>query len=300
MAVDKLVDSAQLDGALTYTANSIRNKTGNSSQIAWDATYGFKDAIDAISGGGISVVTTQDAHGGDIVEITAEVIQPMKFGIIRSDAELLQSYSYDKLLSSDLGITIPAYSTTQKTLVSSSTLSPTISMSYADYHYYVLERMIVYPIYSNNTMASGREEYHVVSCEYEVAQTQENTFKAMNGTYYNNRIFTITDAIVQRLIYWNSSSSMTGFSSSGQGLMINAQIPTAASGILSIKSPSITIKGSDTYLSSTYFNAITDIRAQYIIEVYRVPNTTELIGWGNTQQLLRLAEGVNSSSHTIH
>ena len=299
MAVDKLVDSAQLDGALTYTANSIRNKTGNSSQIPWDATYGFKDAIDAISGGGISVVTTQDSHGGDIVEITAEVIQPMKFGIIRSDAELLQSYSYDKLLVDDLGIALPSYSTTSKTLVSTANLSPTISMSYADYHYYVLERMLVYPIYSNNTMAAGREEYQFVVSEYEVAQTQENVFKAMNGTNYANRVFTITDSTVRRLIYWTSSSAMSGLSNSGDGLMINPQIPTAASGVLTIKSPSVTMKGSNTYLSSAYFNAITDIRAQYIIEVYRVSNNSDLIGWGNTQQLLRLANGVNSSSHTI-
>ena len=113
MAVDKLVDSAQLDGALTATANSIRGKTGDSSQIAWDMTTGFKDAIDGIPSGSSQI----------------------KFGVIRNDAELLRSYTYDKLLVKDLGITIPSYSTTSKTLVSSSSLSPTITMSYADYHY---------------------------------------------------------------------------------------------------------------------------------------------------------------------
>ena len=45
MAFDKLVDSAQLDGALTATAGAIRAKTGGVSKIAWNETTGFSDAI---------------------------------------------------------------------------------------------------------------------------------------------------------------------------------------------------------------------------------------------------------------
>lgn len=52
MAFDKVVDSAQLDAAMTYTANRIRNKTGDTNQIIWDSTKGFGDAVDAISSGG--------------------------------------------------------------------------------------------------------------------------------------------------------------------------------------------------------------------------------------------------------
>lgn len=51
MAFDKVVDSAALDAAMTYTANRIRNKTGGTDQIAWDSTKGFGDAVDAITGG---------------------------------------------------------------------------------------------------------------------------------------------------------------------------------------------------------------------------------------------------------
>lgn len=57
MAYDKVVDSAALDAAMTYTANRIRNKTGGTDQITWDSTKGFGDAVDAIgSGGGSSSV----------------------------------------------------------------------------------------------------------------------------------------------------------------------------------------------------------------------------------------------------
>ena len=51
MAFDKVVDSTQLDAAMTYTANRIRNKTGDTNQIAWDSAKGFGDAVDAITGG---------------------------------------------------------------------------------------------------------------------------------------------------------------------------------------------------------------------------------------------------------
>lgn len=52
MAYDKVVDSAALDAAMTYTANCIRNKTGGTEQIAWDSAKGFGDAVDTISSGG--------------------------------------------------------------------------------------------------------------------------------------------------------------------------------------------------------------------------------------------------------
>ena len=51
MAYDKVVDSAALDAAMTYTANRIRNKTGGADQITWDSAKGFGDAVDAITGG---------------------------------------------------------------------------------------------------------------------------------------------------------------------------------------------------------------------------------------------------------
>ena len=51
MAFDKVIDSTQLDTAMTYTANRIRNKTGGTDQIAWDSAKGFGDAVDAISSG---------------------------------------------------------------------------------------------------------------------------------------------------------------------------------------------------------------------------------------------------------
>lgn len=45
MALDRVVDSAVLDGALSATANAIREKTGSTERIAWDEAKGFSDVI---------------------------------------------------------------------------------------------------------------------------------------------------------------------------------------------------------------------------------------------------------------
>lgn len=49
-AVVKIVNSTMLDDAMSYTANRIRNKTGDTNQIIWDSAKGFGDAIDGIPG----------------------------------------------------------------------------------------------------------------------------------------------------------------------------------------------------------------------------------------------------------
>ena len=52
MAVDKLVDSTQLDAALTATANAIRSKTGSAVSLPWNLSTGFAAAVESIPAGG--------------------------------------------------------------------------------------------------------------------------------------------------------------------------------------------------------------------------------------------------------
>lgn len=52
MAIDKAVDSQQLDGALSASADAIRAKTGDVEPIPFDAATGFASAISAIAAGG--------------------------------------------------------------------------------------------------------------------------------------------------------------------------------------------------------------------------------------------------------
>ena len=61
MALDKLVDSTQLDSALTATADAIRTKTGDANSITWNLTTGFASAIADIPTG------SGDVGEGDII-----------------------------------------------------------------------------------------------------------------------------------------------------------------------------------------------------------------------------------------
>ena len=72
MAVDKLVDSTQLDADLTSVANAIRAKSGGSGQLAFPA--GFVSEIGNISGGGDDVII---APGACSTYSISSVIQPI-------------------------------------------------------------------------------------------------------------------------------------------------------------------------------------------------------------------------------
>lgn len=66
MAFDKVVDSSQLDAAMTYTAGRIREKTGETASIPWNATKGFGDAIDAITAGSQKQIKVHTNAGASV------------------------------------------------------------------------------------------------------------------------------------------------------------------------------------------------------------------------------------------
>lgn len=63
MAVDKLVDSTQLDNDLTSVANAIRTKGGTSAQLAFPD--GFVSAVEAIPTGGNIVIASGEFIGSN-------------------------------------------------------------------------------------------------------------------------------------------------------------------------------------------------------------------------------------------
>lgn len=71
MAYDKVVDSIQLETAITETADAIRAKIGNTDPIAWVANKGFADVISLITSGGkfIKVGTILSAYQQNTLDI---------------------------------------------------------------------------------------------------------------------------------------------------------------------------------------------------------------------------------------
>lgn len=76
MAYDKVIDSAQLDGALTATADAIRSVKDSTDPIEWDADTGFADALSDVSGGGDDPRITQIIEGTltEIVDTNATIV----------------------------------------------------------------------------------------------------------------------------------------------------------------------------------------------------------------------------------
>ena len=103
----------------------------------------------------------------------------MKMGVIRPDAELVEQYTYDKLLVTD-GIvgTLPAYSTNDNSIVASAQIG-TVSVD-MDYDYFVQQRTLTIPIYSTDTFGNGRQEYDICSACAEIVIVPANTITAIS------------------------------------------------------------------------------------------------------------------------
>ena len=60
------------------------------------------------------------------------------------------------------------------------------------------------------------------------------------------------------------------------------------------------MRGNTTYFTSSAWGKITDIRRQYVIEVYKAPkNHLNLDGWGAYQHMLKIAACVNGTTNKL-
>ena len=251
-----------------------------------------------------NVTGTYEGSGGTVT---------LKPYAIRPDAELLQTYSDDFLVVTDKGVTIPAYTTTSTTLITGGTaLTPVLTLSNANYRYLIVMRYLTIPQYNITTTAVGRQEYTVMSAMYEVPAYAANVFSALvNTTKYASRNVAVLAAghAYIREVYWSSATAIKPYTANSYGCAqtINTapalSSGTAASPTLTFYTPNVVIRGSSTYLSSTYWSAITDIRCQYIYEVYRIPASTSstygIDGWGHYNNMLHNITCAQSSTHKL-
>ena len=222
--------------------------------------------------------------------------------LLRPDAELVQTYTYDKYAHEDEGITIPAYSTSAQTIIASANLSPTVTLDYNNYSYYVVQRYLAIPEYSISTKAKGRVEYYFASYIYDVGVIAGGTYKALvnNTTSITGRTVIAGATTSARLFYWTSGTALGVYSSTSTGLYMTPVAPAISSGVMTLKSPTCATKGSGTYFSSTYANAVTDIRFQYVFEVWRSPrNNFNVNGFSTEQNHQIIADCVNSATHKL-
>lgn len=253
--------------------------------------------------GGIEIVETPDSHGGTIIEINGTPsVATLNPWVMRPDAEKVYTLSYDKYIVADEGVTFPAYTTTAQTLKASQTISPTVARDPANYNYYVAERALSIPEYSVTTKAKGRVEYSFSSAFYEIVDYPANTISALlNNTKVTALSYSIFSAGNNAgLVYWSSGASIARYSTASYGVAQTITGPTCTASAITIKTPALITRGHTTYFTNTYMNAVTDVRYQYIIEVYRAPKEhLSFDGWGLFNMSDHIMDCVHSSTRKL-
>ena len=229
-----------------------------------------------------------------------------KFGVLRPDAELVQTWSYDKLWVTDDKQTIPAYTTSSTIIYTAAAITPTVALNLNTYCYYVLFRCLTIPIYNTDTKSAGRQDYSMTTQLYEIVDIPANTVQSISGTKYASRLsgFFSTGGMY-RVPYWSSGSAIKVYTASSYGVHQTPAAPTLSSSssatpTLTIKDPNLIIRGSSTYLSSTHWATMTDIRRQYVIQLYRSPKgNANLDGWGLWTQFQHINTCAQSSNQKL-
>lgn len=251
---------------------------------------------------GVSVVETLDSHGGTIVEITGATVQGMNPWVMRGDAEKVYTLAYDKYIVADEGVDFPAYTTSAKTLKASETVSPTVSYDSTHYNYLIAERALSIPEYSVTTKAKGRVEYSFASAFYELVDYPANTISGIldNKKLTSRSYSTFSAGNNVGLVYWSSGTAIARYATASYGVAQTITAPTAGASTITIKTPALIARGHTTYFTSTYMNAVTDVRYQYIIEVYRAPkNSMSFDGWGMYNMSLHVMDCAISNTHKL-
>lgn len=277
-------------------ADAIRTKGGTSAQLVYPA--GFVSAINAIeTGGGISTEDVQNSTGTGI-EISGDMASTTLVPyVIRPDATLIGTHSYDKMIHSDEKITIGAYTTTDTTLKSSWNID-TYTLDYDTYSYIVAVRGLSIPSYSVTSKAKGRMEYSTFSYLYEITRIPANTYRSLvdPDKYLTTRSVVACAYAFSRALYYSSATDLST-ASVNYGTYQTPTSPGISGTTLTIKSPALKVRGSATYYASTYMNATTDIRYQFVIDVYRAENgNLNIDGFGTAQQMLHVLSCVNSTN----
>ena len=251
-----------------------------------------------------SLLSGYTAHNalGESITGTLNINPILTMGTIRPDAELIKKYTYDKYIVEDEKVTWPGYTTTSTVLKASEDLAETVTMSYTDYNYYILERMLSIPEYSVSTKGKGRCEYNVNSYLYEIGAIEPNSFITLDGSAkkYTSRTVSVVGNGMYREFYWSSGTAVTAYSTTAYGNFFTVAAPTVASRVITLKAPALGTRGHTTYYTSTYMGAVTDVRYQWVIEVYRAPrNNLNLNGFGQTTHLEHILSCVNTANHKL-
>ena len=292
MAQDIVIMGATYTGVPAVTLP----KSGGGSARFDDTTDADATASDIASG------KTAYVNGSKITGTGGGGGANLKNFVIRPDAELVQTWADDKLAIQDMGITKPSYSTSARSIKTFT--SSTVTIDRSNYEYMLIYRCITNPIYTSGTnKGAGRHDYTCYLAAYEISRSP-NTIKSLdNSKSYTTAIYRVSTSTVNGVTaYWSGSTSfnVVALQSYGCYQTIGTN-PSATETVLTVTHPTWYMRGSSTYLNSTYWDAISDIRYQKKIELYRtpIPSALNTTGWTQYQTLDHLVNDINNNGGTL-
>ena len=284
--------------SVTNTAGYISGGTKTGTGVSVAASELVSGTLPITSNGtGIDVTNYQkvdvNVSGGGGVNLKNYVIRP--------DAELVQTWGYNTLAVQDAGITLPAYSTSAQTLKTNA--NNTATLDRAANTYFIVYRMLTIPIYNTTTKAAARFDYHAAIDVNEITRIAANTIQSVDGT----KKFTSTlDRVSSTTsngtsVYWSGSTTLKAAGPQSYGCYQTHSTPTASGNTLTVPMPTFYMRGSSTYLNSTNWGKITDIRYQCKVELYRapLPSTLNTTGWTQYETLAHVLDDVKNNNGTL-
>lgn len=274
-------------------------KTGGGMALFTDVTDTTAAASDVATGkyfytaAGVRTEGTASGGGGGT---------NLKNYVIRPDAELVQTWGYDTLAVQDAGITLPAYSTSAQTLKTNA--SNTATLDRAAYTYFIVYRMLTIPIYNTTTKAAARFDYHAAIDVNEITRIAANTIQSVDGTKkFTSTLDRVSSAVLNGTsVYWSGSTTLKATTGpSSYGCYQTHSTPSASGNTLTVPMPTFYMRGSSTYLNSSNWGKITDIRYQCKVELYRapLPSTLNTTGWTQYETLDHVLNDVKNNNGTL-
>lgn len=295
------------DSSLTSVANAIRTKGGTSAPLEFPTE--FVSAVNALPSaptGTKSISITQNGTTTENVadyanaEIITNVPQMQRL-ILRPDAEIVESWTYDKRIVADEGVTIPAYQTTTVTLKATEQLAE-ITADSENYKYFLTFRTLVIPEYNTDEIARGRYEWSSMVGAYEFVFTpMAELHPLVDGEYtIATNSASVQGGVSYRSLYFTSATGISIYATTAYGIWTTAVSPAYGGGKMRVNSPNFTMRAQANIFDQLFYEALTDIRFQYVYELWRVPiGSLQYDGWSNQQSVDKSLDCLYSTDHKL-